>query len=128
MRRNKQNKYDPELYENVLGEPIEETNKRNKKPKKKKVNITCSISVARINSHFSLFTSSYFAQVKELLVDELKQNKDYYYLINIDSIYFDAESPYHADDELHIVFKCGFNGRVGNKTKSIIHFKGCIET
>ena len=91
-----------------------------KKPKKKKVNITCSISVARINSHFSLFTSSYFAQVKELLVDELKQNKEYYSLINTDSIYFDAESPYHADDELHIVFKCGFNGRVGNKTKSKI--------
>ena len=40
MRRNKQNKYDPELYENVLGEPIEETNKkrnkRNKNSKKKK--------------------------------------------------------------------------------------------
>ena len=92
----------------------------NKKPKKKKVNITCSVSVARINSHFSLFTSSYFSQVKELLVDEIMKNKEYRELINTDSLYFDAESPYHADDELHIVCKCGFNGRIGNKTKSKI--------
>ena len=89
------------------------------KVKKKKVNITCEVPVATVHGQVSLFTTTYFVAIKDLLVVEIKKNKDYRDIINLDSISYDIGAPFYTD-EMKIMVKCGFNGRVGNKTKSLI--------
>ena len=90
-----------------------------KKTKKNKVRITCEVPVATVHSQFNLFTMTYFDAVKDLVVKEIKKNKDYRDLINLDSISYDIGAPFYSD-EMKVIVKCGFNGRVGNKTRSII--------
>lgn len=90
-----------------------------KKPKKKKVNITCEVPVATVHGQVNLFTTTYFDAVKELAVEEIRKNKDYKDIINLDSLSYDIGAPFYSD-EMKVMVKCGFNCRVGNKTKSLI--------
>ena len=90
-----------------------------KKAKKKKVNITCEVPVATVHTQFNLFTTTYFDAVKDVVVDEIKKNKDYRDIINLDSISYDIGAPFYSN-EMKVILRCGFNGRVGNKTKSLI--------
>lgn len=90
-----------------------------KKVKKNKVSITCEIPVATVHGHVNLFTTTYFDAVKEVVVEEIKKNKTYIDLINLDSISYDIGVPFYSD-EMKVMLRCGFNGRIGNKTKSII--------
>ena len=90
-----------------------------KKPKKKRVNITCEIPVATVHGHVNLFTTTYFDAVKELAVEDIKKNKEYSDITNLDSLSYDIGAPFYSD-EMQVIAKCGFNCRVGNKTKSLI--------
>ena len=87
--------------------------------KKKKVNITCEIPVATVHGQVNLFTTTYFDAIKDVVIEEIKKNKDYRDLINLDSLTYDIGAPFYSD-EMKVIAKCGFNGRVGNKTKSLI--------
>ena len=90
-----------------------------KKPKKKKVNITCEVPVATVHGYVNLFTTTYFDAVKELVVEEIKKNKEYRNLINLESLSYDIGAPFYSD-EMKVIVRCGFNCRVGNKSKSLI--------
>ena len=90
-----------------------------RKPKKKKVNITCEVPVATVRGQVNLFTTTYFDAVKELVVEEIKKNKAYKDIINLDSLSYDIGAPFYSD-EMKVIVRCGFNSRVGNKTKSLI--------
>ena len=65
-----------------------------KKAKKKKVKITCEVPVATVHTQFNLFTTTYFDAVKDTVVEEIKKNKDYRDIINLDSISYDIGAPF----------------------------------